>query len=153
MPFRFRELMPLSDGVPFTGVTAVSENADPGTCDEDHAFSACAPSDFLSSGVELDEGIPCGLVEKDVVYTISGTAFAPGATAVTIDQLHVESDTWFHTCLDVEASGRFEGDISWDSTIFPHRGYLMVAAANDNCEPLQPWDISMRIVLAEPDGF
>jgi hypothetical protein len=103
--------------------------------------------------VALDKGIPCGLVEKDVVYTISGATFAPEATRVTISQLHVESDTWFHTCVDVDAEGRFQGDISWDSSIFPHRGYLMVAAADDDCEPLQPWDISMRIALAEPGAF
>ena len=146
----FRPVMPLfevlrdiSNGVPFSGLSVISNNSNQ-SLNEVFSYSHCPLDTFNFRGVELTSEIPCSVAELDVNYSLTGMVLIEG------NQLHVglwerSSEEWNYYCVETNSTGHFSTNLVWPSNDHNDSGYLMLSVAREGCYTFDSWYTSVRI--------
>ena len=140
----FEELRDISNGVPFSGLSVISNNSNQ-SLNEVFSYSHCPLDTFNFRGVELTSEIPCSVAELDVNYSLTGMVLIEG------NQLHVGqyeggSDGWNYYCVETNSTGHFSTTLNWPSDVNNHNNssYLMFSVAREGCYA-SAWSSSVRI--------
>ena len=139
----FEELRGISNGVPFSGLSAISNNSNQ-SLNEVFSYSHCPLDTFNFRGVELTSEIPCSVAELDVNYSLTGMVLIEG------NQLHVglwerSSEEWNYYCVETNSTGHFSTNLVWPSNDHNDSGYLMLSVAREGCYTFGSWYTSVRI--------
>ena len=141
----FEELRGISNGVPFSGLSVISNNSNQ-SLNEVFSYSHCPLDTFNFRGVELTSEIPCSVAELDVNYSLTGMVLIEG------NQLHVGqyeggSDGWNYYCVETNSTGHFSTTLNWPSDVNNHNNssYLMLSVAREGCYTFSSWSSSVRI--------
>ena len=141
----FEELRDISNGVPFSGLSVISNNSNQ-SLNEVFSYSHCPLDTFNFRGVELTSEIPCSVAELDVNYSLTGMVLIEG------NQLHVGqyeggSDGWNFYCVETNSTGHFSTTLNWPSDVNNHNNssYLMLSVAREGCYTFSSWSSSVRI--------
>ena len=139
----FEELRGISNGVPFSGLSAISNNSNQ-SLNEVFSYSHCPLDTFNFRGVELTSEIPCSVAELDVNYSLTGMVLIEG------NQLHVgqwerSSEEWNYYCVETNSTGHFSTNLVWPSNDHNDSGYLMLSVAREGCYTFDSWYTSVRI--------
>jgi len=145
MPLLFYEFENISDGSPFWGISATSENiyVNSGLTFD---YSSCQSNQFITMGIQLNSSIPCSVAELDRAYVLTGQTFSP-QNRFGVAQYDSDDSQWVYTCYAANADGTFTIDLEWDSTIFTESSYLMIYSADANCYSYQSWYNSIGLWL------
>lgn len=141
----FEELRGISNGVPFSGLSVISNNSNQ-SLNEVFSYSHCPLDTFNFRGVELTSEIPCSVAELDVNYSLTGMVLIEG------NQLHVGqyeggSDGWNYYCVETNSTGHFSTTLNWPSDVNNHNNssYLMLSVAREGCYTFSSWSSSVQI--------
>ena len=139
----FEELRDISNGVPFSGLSVISNNSNQ-SLNEVFSYSHCPLDTFNFRGVELTSEIPCSVAELDVNYSLTGMVLIEG------NQLHVgqwerSSGEWNYYCVETNSTGHFSSNLVWPSNDHYDSGYLMLSVAREGCYTFSSWWTSVRI--------
>ena len=139
----FEELRDISNGVPFSGLSVISNNSNQ-SLNEVFSYSHCPLDTFNFRGVELTSEIPCSVAELDVNYSLTGMVLIEG------NQLHVgqwerSSGEWNYYCVETNSTGHFSSNLTWSSNDHYDSGYLMLSVAREGCYTFSSWWTSVRI--------
>ena len=144
----FEELRDISNGVPFSGLSVISNNSNQ-SLNEVFSYSHCPLDTFNFRGVELTSEIPCSVAELDVNYSLTGMVLIEG------NQLHVglwerSSEEWNYYCVETNSTGHFSTTLNWPSDVNNHNNssYLMLSVADSgppDCYTFSSWSSSVRI--------
>ena len=145
MPLLFYEFENISDGSPFWGISATSENiyVNSGLTFD---YSSCQSNQFITMGIQLNSSIPCSVAELDRAYVLTGQTFSP-QNRFGVAQYDSDDSQWVYTCYAANADGTFTIDLEWDSTTFTESSYLMIYSADANCYSYQSWYNSIGLWL------
>ena len=141
----FEELRGISNGVPFSGLSVISNNSNQ-SLNEVFSYSHCPLDTFNFRGVELTSEIPCSVAALDVNYSLTGMVLIEG------NQLHVGqyeggSDGWNYYCVETNSTGHFSTTLNWPSDVNNHNNssYLMLSVAREGCYTFSSWSSSVQI--------
>ncbi len=147
MPVKFIELEDQSQGWPISGMTPISDNDEPRSCEDEKDFSSCLEDTFIFMGVRLLSDIPCVIAERDIDYVLSGVSLL-GEGKVIVYLYSYSNGDWYNArCIDVDPSGHFDTTFQWPSSLHGSRSYLMIAVCDDDCNSFQGWEYSIPIYL------
>ena len=147
MPF-FEELRYISNGVPFSGLSVISNNSNQ-SLNEVFSYSHCPLDTFNFRGVELTSEIPCSVAELDVNYSLTGMVLIEG-NHLHVGQYEGGSDGWNYYCVETNSTGHFSTTLNWPSDVNNHNNssYLMLSVADSgppDCYTFSSWSSSVRI--------
>ena len=140
----FEELRNISNGVPFSGLSVISTNANV-SLNDTFSYSHCPSDTFDYRGVMLTSEIPCSVAELDFNYNLTGMVLIEG------NQLHVgqwerSSGEWNYYCVETNSTGHFSSNLVWPSNDHYDSGYFMLSVSQeDSCWTYSSWWTSITI--------
>ena len=146
LPLVFAEVDATADGMAFAGGAFESKNAEPAECDQDTKPSLCPRDVFAYMGIVLDTDVPCSVAEFDHEYHVSGRTLVAGAK-VLVGRWLTSTQDWSYTCLAADTAGGFSFPLSWAQGETTGYTYLMVAAADGDCNSYQGWHSAPFLVF------
>ena len=130
-------------GVLYPGGSYVSGNVE-SEPDEELDYSVCGEDSFSYRGLTLDTEIPCSVAQSGQVYPLQGMAFTGGK--VQVAQYSNLQREWIYTCSDLDESGFFDTEVTFDVNVLGSSSYLMISpAAETKCTAYQSWDSSISV--------
>jgi hypothetical protein len=142
----FEELINISNGMPFSGLSVNSDNYNSSIINL-ISPSTCPSNIFTYRGVIIDSQIPCSMASHDVEYNLTGYV-ASSDMDLQIAQFISSSETWSYTCVDTSNTGYFSTILEWESSIYGEWSYLMISAtADDDCYAYDGWWTSIGITM------
>ena len=156
IPFRFSEMLEISEGLPIPGHNFISDNHEIGSCAET-ALNGCPADFYLHRGLLLDPGFPCITDDASNTPTFSGINVAGSAhTFLSIRRLQgsVFTDT-IELCLENDDDGAFSTDVNWSELGGPGDVIYVFATAaileEENgemvCGTFYGWERSFSVLL------
>ena len=149
LPLRFESLT-LSDGIAVANdeITSQTPQLEQGACEVSSDWSLCPSETFAHMGVRLEESsVPCSYATLDQTYTVRGRLLTTHSN-VLLGRWSPLGGEWQYECYPVTETGEFAFDLRFDSANHSTYAYFLVGAArNEGCFPIQGWDASPRITL------
>ena len=149
LPVAFEELT-FQEGTPVTGGQYTSQNADLGTCSDVFEYSSCPQDLFKHMGIILDSEVPCSAAEFGAVYPVTGKLLLPGQMvriATVVQKPGDAQPQWHALCYPADSNGNFSAVLSWSPDEVVGNSWLMISAANANCNFFQGWLVSPVITF------
>lgn len=150
LPLRFWELVEHSDGIPASQLTVESQNVEALEC-ETTPWSECPSDLWMHLGVELDPGVPCSVAEFNRTYPVSGrlTSSEMAMLGSRRPDPTTGENEWSYQCVETDADGRFEADMSFPSSVFNDTTYLAFVAADNDCDSVGGFAYSTLVTLVD----
>jgi murein DD-endopeptidase MepM/ murein hydrolase activator NlpD len=139
----FEELRNISDGIPFAGLSVISQNTNT-TLTSSIEYSSCPHDLFYFRGVVLTSDIPCSVAELDQAYLLTGKVLMENHM-LSIGIYESTSQSWNYTLIQTNSTGHFSTTIHWYSNDHANYSYIMLSIVNSSGQYYDGWWTSVEI--------
>ena len=145
LPLRFDHAEGLDEPI-FQQAEFTSINQMPETCERTIQPSDCTTDLFAHRGVILDPGLPCSIARINVAYSLSGTTLRPGG-GLGVAIYSRRARAYEFTCVPVDAQGRFESTLTFDSENHEEFSHIELSAVEAGCENIPGFSSAPQVFL------